>query len=85
MLCESPELRNTNGESMLGLILGVFVILLGAKAFTPAGIPLTKEKNLTGTTAKIIGVVCILLGVAFLADGLLASFSIFSLLSGGGR
>ncbi len=63
---------------MLGLILGVFVILLGAKAFTEKGLPLTKEKNLTGTTAKIIGVVCILLGLAFVADGLLASLNIFS-------
>lgn len=70
---------------MLGLILGVFVILLGAKAFTPAGIPLTKEKNLTGATAKIIGVVCILLGIVFLVDGVFASFSIFNLLSGRGR
>jgi hypothetical protein len=68
---------------MLGLILGVFVILLGAKAFTEKGIPLTKEKNLTGTTAKIIGVVCILLGIAFIADGVLASFSIIKLLGGG--
>ena len=70
---------------MLGLILGVLVILLGAKAFTPTGIPLTKDKNLTGTTAKIIGAVCILLGIAFLADGILASFSIFNLMTGGGR
>lgn len=68
---------------MLGLILGVFVILLGAKAFTEKGIPLTKEKNLTGATAKIIGVICILLGLLFLADGLLASFSIVKLFSGG--
>ncbi len=68
---------------MLGLILGVFVILLGAKAFTEKGLPLTKEKNLTGTTAKIIGVVCILLGLAFVADGLLASLNIFRLVSGG--
>ena len=70
---------------MLGLILGVFVIILGAKAFTAAGIPLTKKKNLTGITAKVIGVICILLGIAFLADGLLASFSIIRLLSGVGR
>jgi len=69
---------------MFGLILGVFVIILGAKAFTPSGIPLTKAKNLTGVTAKIIGVVCILLGLVFLADGLFATFSIFSLLRGGG-
>jgi hypothetical protein len=70
---------------MLGLILGVFVILLGAKAFTPKGIPLTREKNLTGVTAKIIGVICILLGLAFLADGILASFSLLNLFSGNSR
>ena len=70
---------------MLGLILGVVIILLGAKAFSAAGIPLTREKNLTGTTAKVIGVVCILLGLFFIADGILASFRIFSLMSGGGR
>lgn len=68
---------------MLGLILGVFVVLLGAKAFTENGIPLTKEKNMTGATAKTIGAVCILLGLAFIADGVLASFSILNLLSGG--
>ena len=70
---------------LLGIILGIFVILLGAKAFTPKGLPLTKEKNLTGTPAKVIGVVCIVLGVAFIADGVLASFSIINLLGGGGR
>lgn len=70
---------------MLGLILGIFVILLGAKAFTPNGLPLTKDKNLTGATAKIIGVICIVLGVAFIADGVLASFSIVNLFRGGGR
>ena len=43
---------------MLGLILGVFVVVLGAKAFTPTGIPLTREKNLTGATAKVIGAIC---------------------------
>ena len=67
---------------MLGIILGVFVIILGAKAFSPTGIPLTREKKLTGTAAKIIGAVCIVLGVAFIADGVLASFSIWNLLSG---
>jgi len=69
---------------MLGLILGVVVILLGVKAFTENGIPLTKEKNLTGTTAKVIGVICILLGILFILDGVLATFSIMNLLRRGG-
>jgi len=70
---------------MLGLVLGVFVIILGAKAFTPNGLPLTKNKQLTGTSAMIVGVVCIVFGVALIADGLFASFSIINLLSGSGQ
>ncbi len=56
---------------MLGIILGVATILLGAKAFTEKGIPLTNKKNLTGSTAKTIGVICIVLGVALVAWGAL--------------
>lgn len=79
----SPEIGR--GKVLLGIILGIFVIILGAKAFTPKGLPLTKEKNLTGTPAKVIGIICILLGLAFIADGVFASFSIWSILSGGSR
>ena len=68
---------------MLGIILGVMTILLGAKAFSKDGIPLTREKNLTGTTATVIGIICILIGLFFLADGILALFGLFSLLGGG--
>lgn len=70
---------------MLGIILGIFTIVLGAKAFTPKGLPLTGEKNLTGAPAKILGVVCILVGLAFIADGILASFSIWRVVSGGSQ
>jgi hypothetical protein len=34
---------------MIGIILGVLSIGLGAKAFTPKGLPLSKTKDLTGT------------------------------------
>ena len=67
---------------MLAIIVGILAILLGAKAFTPTGLPLTRTKNLTGTTAKVIGVVCILVGLAFLADGVLAMFNLWSLFTG---
>jgi len=63
---------------MFGLILGVFTILLGGKAFTPAGIPLTRKRNLRGKTAKLIGAFCILLGLAFMADGLYSTTLMFS-------
>jgi hypothetical protein len=61
---------------MLGIILGVFTILLGLKGFTPSGLPLTKTKSLTGGGAKILGVVCILLGALFLVDGLFGTIRI---------
>ena len=46
---------------------------------------MTRTKNLTGTTAKVIGVVCILVGLAFLTDGVLAMFNLWSLFTGGPR
>ena len=66
---------------MLGIILGALTIGLGAKAFTPAGLPLSKTKNLTGTTAKVVGVICILLGVLFILDGLFGVVSMVALIS----
>ena len=70
---------------MLSLILAIFTIGLGIKAFTPAGLPLTKQKNLTGVTAKIIGVACILLGIVLIIDGVFGTVRFLSLLSGSGR
>jgi hypothetical protein len=63
---------------MLGIIIGVLAILLGIKAFTPKGLPLTNTRNLTGMTAKIIGVACIVLGILFILDGLISTSRIIS-------
>jgi hypothetical protein len=71
--------------AMLGIILGIFTIGLGVKAFTPTGLPLSKTKNLTGASARVIGVVCILLGAFFIADGVFGTMRILSLLSGSSR
>ena len=49
----------------MSLILAFIAISLGLKGFSENGLPLTKKKNLTGKTAKIIGTVCIIIGVAF--------------------
>ncbi len=69
---------------MIGIVIGVLAILLGLKAFTPAGLPLTKDKNLTGTSAKVIGVICCLIGAAFIADGIFGTAKILSMFSGRG-
>lgn len=70
---------------MLAIILGIFTIGLGAKAFTPTGLPLSKQKNLTGTTAKVIGVVCILLGIFFVAEGAIGLLRLATPASAPGR
>jgi hypothetical protein len=70
---------------MLGILIGVFAILLGAKAFTPKGLPLTRKKHLTGTTAKIVGVACILVGALFIIDGVYAITRMVPIISGTGR
>lgn len=50
--------------------LGAASIHLGIQGFRPAGMPFSKNKRLTGTAAKIIGIFCIIFGLlcfAFLA------------------
>jgi hypothetical protein len=59
---------------MIGILIGIGAILLGAKGFTRDGLPLTSSKRLTGTGAKVAGVICLLIGLAFIAEGL---FSIY--------
>jgi MFS superfamily sulfate permease-like transporter len=56
---------------MLSWILAIFVFILGAKAFTKDGIPLTRTKKLQGTGGMICGILCMLLGLVFVLDGLL--------------
>ena len=67
---------------MIGIVLGVLTIILGAKAFTPKGLPVTSKQNLTGKPAKIIGVICIILGALFFIEGLFGTARIFALFSG---
>jgi hypothetical protein len=52
--------------TIIGVLIGVAVILLGAKGFSADGIPLTNSKKLTGPGAKALGIVCIILGVGFI-------------------
>ncbi len=66
---------------MLSFVLAVFVILLGAKAFTKNGIPLTRSKNLHGVGGKICGVLCFLLAAFLIIDGLLGMANLARILS----
>ena len=46
--------------------LGVFSIILGLQGFTRKGLPWGSNK-LTGPWAKVIGAICILLGLGMIA------------------
>lgn len=56
---------------MISLILGALTLGLGLRGFTPAGLPLTKNRRITGGKARVIGGICIFLAIVFLLDGLL--------------
>ena len=51
--------------------IGVGIDLLGMKGFSPDGIPLTYDRNLDGTTGRLIGVVCLLIGSPIALAGVL--------------
>lgn len=47
------------------LAVAVGLVFLGIKGFTASGIPITKTFSLNGTRGKIVGVICVLAGLAF--------------------
>jgi hypothetical protein len=53
--------------AIIGIAIGVGAIILGARGFMPEGLPFTNSKRITGTAAKIVGVICILIGLVFIA------------------
>ena len=61
---------------MIGIAVGIGAILRGAKGFSRGGLPLTSKKRLTGTSAKVLGAVCLLVGLAFVAGG---TYSVYTL------
>ena len=60
------------------ILAAAVAFLLGAKAFTKDGIPLTRNKKLNGVSGKICGVLCILLGMFLAKYGVLGFVEAFS-------
>jgi hypothetical protein len=67
---------------MLGIILGIVSIWIGTKASSPRGLPLSPGRNLTGTTGKVVGVICIVLGALLIVDGAFSAIGIFAYILG---
>lgn len=62
---------------MLGILIGLVPIAFGITAFTRDGMLLTRSKKINGVAAKAIGVVCIVVGLVFVADGAVATWNFF--------
>ena len=63
----APERPTSGSFPWAGLLLfGLLIwggVSLGIKGFSDEGIPFTKDKQITGPAAKLIGVVCFALGL----------------------
>ncbi|HKR00352.1 MAG TPA: hypothetical protein VJT09_06750 [Pyrinomonadaceae bacterium] len=62
-----PDSNSSSSFPWFGIILLALVvwggISLGLKGFKDEGIPLAKNTNITGSAAKVIGVICFALGL----------------------
>ena len=58
------------------LVASVALIILGAKGFTASGIPFSRRTTLTGSRAKVVGVFCILGGLALIPSVVLLIWAI---------
>ena len=52
------------------IVIAIAIVALGLKGFSPTGLPLTGTKSITGAPAKIIGAICIAVGLAAFAFAL---------------
>jgi len=55
--------------SIVVATIGVAMIGLGRKGFTPSGIPFSKKRTLTGRSGKIVGGIAIGFGVLIAVAG----------------
>jgi hypothetical protein len=61
---------------MVGIVIGIAAIILGLRVFSRDGLPFTSKKRLAGTAGKVVGAICLLVGLAFIADGV---YSVYTL------
>lgn len=59
--------------AVIGLCIGF--IVLGVKGFTASGLALTKTKTLRGTPAKILGAICIAIGLGIIPGFILLAWA----------
>jgi hypothetical protein len=64
------------------VVLSILLIVIGIKGFTPAGLQFSKNTVLKGRNGKIVGAICIALGIA-LIPLFLFFFVFYSSLLGG--
>lgn len=60
--------------TMLLIIVGVLTIIMGANAIQKGEIPLTRTKNITGPSTKILGALLILFGLGLSGLAILGRF-----------
>jgi hypothetical protein len=58
------------------LLVSIGLIFLGIKALLGKGLMLSRNKTLTGTPAKVVGVLCILFGLALTPLAYLIMFAV---------
>jgi predicted transcriptional regulator YheO len=58
-------------------VCSVLLVILGIKGFTEKGVAVTRSVALKGTTGKIVGTLCILLGLSLIPIFLITIKAVF--------
>lgn len=64
------------------LVVSVLLVVIGFKGFTPSGLEFSKQTTLRGRKGKIVGAICIFLGIGLIPLFALVFFMYASRLSG---
>jgi uncharacterized membrane protein len=64
------------------IAVSIGLIVIGVQGFTKKGLAFSKTTTLTGTSAKLVGVCCILGGIALLPAMYVGTMLYYKLISG---